>query len=119
MPKAKHTDTAPATLALYQKLIAGQPGAILKGDKMPYVSVNGRMQSYLEKDGSFGLCLPDEDIPAFLKKYRTTMFVSYGIVKKDFVLVPETLFKKTKELQPYFNRSFAYLQSLKPKPTKK
>jgi len=36
----------------------------------------------------------------FLKKYKTTLFVSYGIVKKEFVLVPDKLLKNIKEFKP-------------------
>ena len=73
------------------------------------------MFSYLEKDGSLGLRLPADEIEKFLKKYKTTMFFSYGIIKKEFVLVPEKLFKNTKELKPYFDISYEYVKTLKPK----
>ena len=46
---------------LYQKLAATQPGAELKGDTMPYTSLNGHMYSYLAKDNSLGLRLPKEE----------------------------------------------------------
>jgi len=35
------------------------------------------------------------------------------------VRVPDVLLKNTKELKPYFDMSFEYVQKLKPKPTKK
>ena len=38
---------------------------------------------------------------------------------KEYVAVPESLLKKTKELQKYFARSFDYVKGLKPKPTKR
>jgi hypothetical protein len=77
------------------------------------------MFSYFEKDGTFGLKLPEKAREEFLKKYKTTLFISYGIVKKEFVLVPEKLLKNTKEFKPYFDISFDYVKSLKPKPSKK
>jgi hypothetical protein len=120
MPEKKKESTIPAaTLALYEKLVATNPSIERKGDTVPYTSHNGHMFSYLEKDGSLGLRMPEDAISEFLKKYKTTMFVSYGIVKKEFVLVPDTLLKNTKELKPYFDLSFAYVKSLKPKPSKK
>jgi hypothetical protein len=42
-------------------------------------------------------------------------FISYGIVKKEFVLVPDQLFGKMKEFKPWFDLSFRYVESLKAK----
>ena len=103
----------------YKKLIATNPEVELKGATIPYTSYNGNMFSYLEKDGSLGLRLPTTELENFLKKYKTTLFLSYGIVKKEFVLVPDKLLKNTKELKPYFDISFGYVKTLKAKPTKK
>ncbi len=36
---------------------------------------------------------------------------------KEYVEVPSALLKKTKELKRYFDASYAYVGSLKPKPT--
>jgi hypothetical protein len=49
----------------------------------------------------------------FIKEYKTTFFVSYGTVRKEFVLVPDKLLLNTKELEPYFDISFKYVASLK------
>ena len=106
-------------LALYEKLVATNPKVKLKGDTVPYTSHNGHMFSNLEKDGSLGLRLPENEIAGFLKKYKTTLIVSYGIIRKEYVLVPGKLLKNTKELKPYFDMSFEYVCSLKPKPSKK
>ncbi len=102
-------------LDAYKKLIATNPAIELKGATVPYTSFNGHMFSYFEKDGSFGLRLPEKEREAFLKKYKTTLFISYGIVKKEFVLVPEKLLKNFKEFKPYFDLSFAFVKSMKPK----
>ena len=63
------------------------------------------------------LKLPKEEIEVFLKKYKTTLVTSYGIVQKDYVAVPDSLLKKTDELKEYFDISYEYTASLKPKPT--
>ena len=102
-------------LEAYKKLIATNPKIELKGATIPYTSFNGHMFSYFEKDGTFGLRLPEKEIDAFLKKYKTTLFISYGIVKKEFVLVPEKLLLNFKEFKPYFDISFEYVKSLKKK----
>jgi hypothetical protein len=102
-------------LDAYKKLIATNPKIELKGAAIPYTSFNGHMFSYFEKDGTFGLRLPEKEREAFLKKYKTTLFISYGIVKKEFVLVPEALLMNFKEFKPYFDISFEYVKSLKKK----
>jgi hypothetical protein len=40
---------------------------------------------------------------------------SYGVVKKDYVTVPDTLLKNTKELKKYLEMSYDYVKTLKPK----
>ncbi|HEY4355831.1 MAG TPA: hypothetical protein VGN16_08800 [Acidobacteriaceae bacterium] len=106
-------------LALYEKVIAGIPGVERKGATNPYTSLNGHMFSRLDPSGQLSLRLPPEEREKFLKKYRTTLFESYGIVQKEYVLVPESLLKNTVQLQEYFNVSLRYIQTLKPKPSKK
>ena len=73
------------------------------------------MFSYFEKDGTFGLRLPGKEKEAFLKKYKSTLFVSYGIVKKQLFLVPGKLLLNLKEFKPYFDISFNFVASLKTK----
>jgi TfoX/Sxy family transcriptional regulator of competence genes len=63
--------------------------------------------------------LPEDEREKFLKKYKTTLFEAYGAVMREYVAVPESLLKKTKELEKYLAMSYAYAKTLKPKPTKK
>jgi len=73
------------------------------------------MFTYLDQTGTLGMRLPPDQVDAFLKKYMSTMFVSYGVVKKDWVTVPDALLKKTKELKKYLDMSFEHTRTLKPK----
>ena len=106
-----------AALALYEKVIGAMPGVERKGDTMPYTSLNGHMFSVLHKDGSVALRLPTVEREAFLKKYKTTLSSQYGIVQTEYVVVPDALLAKTKDLLRFFQASLAYVGSLKPKPT--
>jgi len=116
----KKTSSIPADkLALYEKLVAGHPEIERKGDVHPYTSVNGHMFSYLDQTGVMGLRLPGAEIEPFLKKYKTKLFESYGVVKKDWVTVPDGLLKKTGELAKYLELSYRSTASLKPKATTK
>jgi len=106
-----------AALVLYEKIVAGLAGVERKGDTMPYTSLNGHMFSVLHKDGSVALRLPATARDTFLKKYRTTLSSQYGVVQPEYVVVPDALLSKTKELQQFFEISRAYVESLKPKAT--
>jgi len=86
---------------------------------VPFTSLNGHMFSYLGKTGELALRLPEAEREAFLKKYKTKLCELYGVVQKEYVMVPDSLLKRTKELQPYFCASFTYVSALKAKPTKK
>lgn len=109
----------PEKLALYDQLVATLPQVERKGATVPYTSWNGHMFSYLASDGTLNLRLPAEARAEFLQRYRTTLSEAYGIVQKEYVVVPEEVLKQTQEFAPYFAASFAYVQSFKPKPQKK
>jgi hypothetical protein len=111
----KKSQIPPEKLELYERLLAARPDIDRKGDVHPYTSLNGHMFTYLDQTGVMGIRLPKADLEAFLKKYETTLFVSYGAVKKDWATVPDALLKKTKELAKYLDVSYAYTATLKPK----
>lgn len=115
MAAAKKSAIPAEKLAVYERLIATNPDIERKGDVHPYTSHNGHMFTYLDQTGALGIRLPKEEVDAFLKKYKTTLFVSYGVVKKDWVTVPDTLLKDTKTLKKYLEISYEYVQTLKPK----
>jgi hypothetical protein len=117
MSKTTAAEAQADNLELYEKLIATLPGVSRKGATVPYTSVNGHMFSYLSKTGTLALRLPEEARDAFLKTYETTLCQQYGVVQKEYVEVPDALLKRTSELKPFFALSFAYVSSLKPKPT--
>jgi TfoX/Sxy family transcriptional regulator of competence genes len=108
-----------AKLVLYEKLVATNPAVERKGDTMPYTSVNGHMFSLLTREGTLILRLAPDDQSAFLEKYESKVPVQYGTVMKEYVEVPDSLLSKTRELKKHFDRSYAHVSSLKPKPTTK
>jgi hypothetical protein len=113
---AKKKSAIPAEkLDLYEKLIASVPGIERKGDVHPYTSVNGHMFTYLDQTGTMGMRLPAAGYEAFLKKYKASPFESYGVVKKDWVTVPDALLENTKELKKYVVMSYEATKALKPK----
>jgi hypothetical protein len=104
-------------VALYEKLVAGTPGAERKGATFPYTAVNGNMFSLLNKDGVLYLRLSDTEREDFVAKYKTKPVVMYGALMKEYVAVPDVLLANTARLTRYFAASYAYAKSLKPKPT--
>jgi len=104
-------------VALIEALTSTNPKIELKGDAMPYTSVNGHMFSVLTKDGMFALRLAEADRAAFVAKYKTKPVVMYGATMHEYVDVPDALLAKTGELKKYFDASYTYVSSLKPKAT--
>jgi hypothetical protein len=106
-------------LTSFKNLVASVGGIDLKGATVPYTSVNGNISSYLSKDGFLALRLPPQIRAAFIEKYKTTLVTAYGIVQKEYVVVPGSLLHQTDELKTYFEAIFAYVSELKPKITKR
>ena len=119
MGTTKKPDIPSEKLELYEKLVQTNPEIPRKGASVPYTSLNGHMFSYLNSDGVLALRLPQGEREKFLEKYETKLVEAYGIVQKDYVTVPHSLLADTEELQPYFEMSYGYVKTLKPKPTKK
>lgn len=113
MPKPKPADS----VALYEALVATQPGVERKGATMPYTSVGGNMFSFLTPDGTLALRLPAPEREEFLQRYRTELCVQHGAVMKEYVRVPSELLARTKELAAHFAVSVRYARTLKPKAT--
>jgi hypothetical protein len=111
----KANDRYQKNLELYDQLVTTYPEIARKGKTMPYTSVNGHMFSLLGKDGHLTLRLPASDRQEFLEKYDTELSVQYGRTMKEYVVVPDVLLANTEELQPYFELSYQYTSSLKPK----
>jgi hypothetical protein len=117
--KATKKSTIPEkNLELYKKLVETLPDLVLKGATMPYTSHNGHMFSFLDKEGTLSLRLPETERETFMKKFKTNLTEAHGTVLKEYVSVPATLLKETVTLKKYFKESFKYVGTLKPK-TKK
>jgi len=102
----------------YKKLAGLHRDSELKGDTIPYTALNGHMYSYFNKEGFVALRLPETLKAAFINKYNTTLVTAYGIVQKEYVVVPDSLLANTEELLPYLQAGHDYVSSLKPKPAK-
>jgi hypothetical protein len=119
MAKPATKGVPPNKLALYENLVATNPKLERQGATVPYTSLNGHMFSYLSKEGKLQLRLPDGEREAFLKKYKAKLCEAYGKIQPEYVEVPDSLLASTLELKQFFDSSYNYVSSLKPKPTSK
>jgi TfoX/Sxy family transcriptional regulator of competence genes len=120
MRPSKKSPIPAEKITLYEKLLPAIPEVERKGADNPYTAVNGNMFSLLlSPEGRLALRLSAGEREKFLKKYKTTLFVAYGAVMKEYVAVPDAMLPKTKVLQKYFALSYAYAKTLKAKPSKK
>jgi TfoX/Sxy family transcriptional regulator of competence genes len=106
-------------LELHERLVATNPQVQRKGATMPCTSVHGHMFSFMTKTGTLALRLPTGEREAFLKKYKTRLCEQHGTVMVKYVEVPDALLRRTQELKKFFELSYEYVSSLKPKATKK
>jgi hypothetical protein len=104
---------------LFNKLIATNPAIERKGDTNPYTAHDGNMFTHLSPQGVLAIRLPEKELEVFLKKYKTKLVESYGVIRKDYAVVPDSLLKKTAELKTWLDVSFRHVKTLKPKPTTK
>ena len=118
MAKPNYTGPAEA-LAMYETIVAGNPDVDRKGAKNPYTSRNGHMFSFLDADGQMALRLSKEDGEEFMASYASGPVMSYGAVMRGYVSIPADMLADPARLQPWFDRSHAWIGTLKPKPTKR
>jgi hypothetical protein len=107
-------------LDLYATVVDGSAGeSALKGAKNPYTARNGHMFSFLDIDGMMALRLPDDLRDEFLARYESGPVVQYGSVMRGYVSVPSDLLRKTDELRDWLEKSYDWIGTLEPKPTKR
>ena len=108
-----------SNLELYDKVVELHSDIKRKGKTMPYTSVNGHMFSIMDKQGNLGMRFSKTDREEFIQKFNSELMVQYGVVMKEYVMIPHKLLEDTSELYKYFQLSFEYVSLLKLKPTKR
>jgi len=103
-------------LRLYTAVVAAAGvDANVKGAKNPYTSRNGHMFSFLDADGAMALRLSDEAGEEFRSRYDSGPVIQYERVMRGYVSVPADLLARTDELRAWFERSYEWIGTLKPK----
>ncbi len=120
MPRGSDYQGPPEAIELYAAVVDGSAGdSALKGAKNPYTARNGHMFSFLTAQGTMALRLSDELQNDFLARYDSGPVIQYGSVMRGYVSVPADLLGTKAELGEWFDKSYDWIGTLEPKPTKK
>jgi hypothetical protein len=111
----RKTEIPAEALDRYDRLVRERPHFERKGVGLPYTSVNGHMFTFLSAEGVLGVRLPTDKREEFLAQWETKLFVAHGAVLKEYVVVPDRLFRNTGEVLKYMDLSYQYVVGLKPK----
>jgi len=113
MPSPKKSAIPADKLALYEALIKSVPQ--IERKSAVHLNPEGIHPERLCEGLLVSIRLPPDALAAFLKKYKTTLFRSYRVIKKDWAIVPASLLKNTKELKKHLEVSYEYVKTLKPR----
>ena len=120
MPQGSKYQGPAEALTRYSAVVAASGAdTVVKGAKNPYTSRNGHMFSFLDGDGSMALRLSEEAGKEFLARYGGGPVIQYGSVMRGYVPVPGELLEDAEELSAWFERSYDWIGTLEPKPTKR
>lgn len=106
-------------LKKYEAAIELHPDILRKGKANPYTSHNGHMFSFLDKEGVLGIRLDEKSKLAFEEKYNSPPFIQHNSVMKGYVTIPQEVVNDQELLLSYLVKGLEFVDSLKPKPTKK
>lgn len=106
-------------LALYEALIEGIDGMERKGAANPYTSRNGYMTSFIDKSGEVSIRLDKTVREEFIEKYDSRISIQYGAQMKEFAVVPDDMLEAQDVVKDWFAKSWEWVGTLEPKPTKK
>ena len=119
MPGGSKYEGPPETLDAYRSVVeASQSGTDVKGAKNPYTSRNGHMFSFLAADGTMALRFSDEMTEEFRENHKSGDVVQYNGTMRGYSSVPSELLADTAALAAWFDRSWEWIGTLPPKPTK-
>lgn len=120
MPGGTKYEGPPDALEAYSAVVdASSSGTEVKGAKNPYTSRNGHMTSFLDPTGTMAIRLSDEMTDEFRSTYESGDVKQYGATMRGYSSVPPELLDDTETLAGWFDRSFEWIGTLPPKPTKK
>lgn len=117
MAKAKYAGPADR-LEQYEAIVAAAD-VDRKGAGTPYTSRNGWMTSFLDKQGAMAIRLGPNDRVEFVAEFDTSIAQQHGSTMPEFAVVPDAVFRDDDIMADWFVRSWTWVGTLDPKPTKK
>lgn len=120
MPRGSAYEGPEEKLEQYTAVVEqSETDAEVKGAKNPYTSRNGHMFSFLDRDGTMAIRFSDDLTEKFRSRYESGDVIQYGATMRGYSSVPGDLLADTGELLDWFERSWNWIGTLPPKPTKK
>jgi len=119
MPKGSEYPGPPEALECYLALVEASGNGEVKGAKNPYTSRNGHMFSFLDREGALALHLSKELEEEFRSSYESGPVIQYNSTMRGYSSVPPELFDDPVTLGEWYDRSWEWIGTLKPKATKK
>ena len=120
MPGGAQYQGPAVALELYTAVVDGSStDSQVKGAKNPYTSRNGHMFSFLDREGVMALRLSDALRDEFMAAFDSGPVIQYGSVMRGYVSVPSSLLEEVAEAASWLSRSYEWIGTLPPKPTKK
>lgn len=120
MPGGSQYQGPMVALELYTAVVeASSIDSEVKGAKNPYTSRNGHMFSFLDEAGAMAIRLSDDLREEFMAAYDSGPVIQYGSVMRGYVSIPADLLKSAEEAASWLERSYGWIGTLPPKPTKK
>ena len=119
MPGGSDYQGPPDALESYRAAVEAAGHGEIKGAKNPYTSRNGHMFSFLDPTGQVALQFSSELEAEFRSAYDSGDVEQYGRTMRNYSSVPPELLANTDALADWYTRSWEWIGTLKPKPTKK
>lgn len=91
-----------------------------KGKKNPYTSHNGHMFTFFDtKENYMAVRLDKAQQEAYFEATGTSHVIQYNSVMRGYIRLTDDIFNDYSKVEDWLNKSFDYICSLEPKPTKK
>lgn len=119
MPGGSNYPGPSDALDRYRAVVEASSNGEVKGAKNPYTSRNGHMFSFLTPDGVMAIQLSSELEEEFRSAFDSGPVEQHGRTMQRYSSVPDSLLADTDACSAWFDRSWEWIGTLKPKPTKK
>ncbi len=119
MPGGSKYPGDPEKLEQYIAVVdQSESGTEVKGAKNPYTSRNGHMTSFLADD-AMAIHLSKEQTEEFRSQYDSGDVMQYGATMRGYSSVPDDLLEDAAAMAAWFDKSWEWIGTLPPKPTRK